>query len=144
MNGAAIVDASVALKWYVLEPDSWAALRFLQEQEADLKAPTLLLTELANGLWKKWRQAAISSEDADRAVAEVSGFFLHFVPTEALLPHAMQLSRALDHPVYDCCYLALAMREGSPLVSADDRLIRKVSGTSHEGRVLPLSNWSDR
>jgi predicted nucleic acid-binding protein len=29
----------------------------------------------------------------------------------------------LDHPVYDCFYLALAERERAPLISADKRLL---------------------
>jgi predicted nucleic acid-binding protein len=56
VNGPAVVDASVALKWYVAETDSGAALGFLQQHQSDLTAPTLLLTEFANALWKKWRK----------------------------------------------------------------------------------------
>ena len=142
MNGAAIVDASVVLKWYVSEDDSSAALKFVRQHRFGLSAPTLLLTEFANALWKSWRRSLISAEDADHAIVEVQGFFSRLIPTETLLPQALRLSRTLDHPVYDCCYLALAANEDSPLVSADARLIKAVAGTAYATRVVPLSNWS--
>jgi predicted nucleic acid-binding protein len=44
----------------------------------------------------------------------------------------------LNHPVYDCFYVALAQREKSMLVTADDRLYRKTRGTQFEPLVRPL------
>jgi len=38
-----------------------------------------------------------------------------------LAPEAFRLARLLDHPVYDCLYLALAMESGAPVVTADRR-----------------------
>lgn len=46
----------------------------------------------------------------------------------SLLPAAQRLSIQLDHPVYDCVYVALAVREGVALITADQRLAAKASG----------------
>jgi predicted nucleic acid-binding protein len=138
---AAVVDASVALKWFVAEPDSHAALRLVEEHR-ELSTPVLLLTELANALWKKWRRSLIKVELADAAVIDVQRYFARLVPTEIVLPDAMQLSRSLDHPVYDCCYLALALIENAPLVTADRRLLGVAEGTPYAACVVPLSSWS--
>jgi len=41
-----------------------------------------------------------------------------------LLPRAYDLSSRHRIGVYDCLYVALAEREGSDLVTADDKLVR--------------------
>jgi predicted nucleic acid-binding protein len=48
----------------------------------------------------------------------------------------------LDHPVYDCFYLALAELERTILVTADTRLLGKVGSTSWEERVVDLKRYS--
>jgi predicted nucleic acid-binding protein len=37
----------------------------------------------------------------------------------------MDLARRLNHPIYDCVYLALAERERARFVTADQRLLRR-------------------
>ena len=49
MNGL-VVDASVAIKWFIDEPDSGEAVAVLQHS---ISAPDLLAPECANILWKK-------------------------------------------------------------------------------------------
>jgi predicted nucleic acid-binding protein len=44
-----VIDASVAVKWVLAEPDSVQALALRQH---DLAAPELLVAECANVLWK--------------------------------------------------------------------------------------------
>jgi predicted nucleic acid-binding protein len=39
------------------------------------------------------------------------------------------ISRALDHPVYDCFYLALAEDRHATLVTADGRLLNRLQDT---------------
>jgi predicted nucleic acid-binding protein len=51
----------------------------------------------------------------------------------------MTLAFELDHPVYDCLYLACAMREKTTLITADQRLYRVVGGTRLAGSVELLS-----
>jgi predicted nucleic acid-binding protein len=40
-----------------------------------------------------------------------------------LMSEALRLARRLDHPVYDCVYLALAMDADAPVVMADRRFV---------------------
>jgi predicted nucleic acid-binding protein len=54
---------------------------------------------------------------------------------------AMTIARVLDHPVYDCFYLALAQKEAAALVTADRRLVERVRATPWEGRVVALDAW---
>jgi predicted nucleic acid-binding protein len=47
----------------------------------------------------------------------------HLIPMEELRGRALELAIELQHPIYDCFYLALAERERAPLISADKRLL---------------------
>jgi predicted nucleic acid-binding protein len=47
------------------------------------------------------------------------------VPNVQLLPLAIDLAIANNHPVYDCLYLALAMERHVQLVTADRQLARR-------------------
>jgi predicted nucleic acid-binding protein len=54
-----IIDACVAIKWFVPEPGHEAATALL-EGNSDLLAPDWLLIEVANALWKQWRRNTTS------------------------------------------------------------------------------------
>ena len=115
-----IVDASVALKWYVDEPHSNRAAQLLDRE--DLIAPELIVSEIANAFWKRIRRDESSFEQAAAALEQLPIAFRELFPTPPLGLPALMLAADNDHPVYDCLYLALAEREGAPLVTADRRL----------------------
>ncbi|WP_132031306.1 type II toxin-antitoxin system VapC family toxin [Aquabacter spiritensis] len=107
----------------------------------DLIAPSLIQTEVANALWKKKRKGAIDLEGAQRVCDHLPGFFKELIAVEPLLQHAITLSFAYDHTIYDCIYLSLAHRRKCPLVTADRRLADKVQGHPLTPKVLHLSQW---
>jgi predicted nucleic acid-binding protein len=115
----AVVDANVAIKWVVDEPDSGLARSLAT---ATLEAPDLLPIECASVLWKK---AAIG-DLTRREAAERLEFLLHapvtLTASRELLDAALELALEWRHPVYDCLYAALAIRRNLPLVTADKRL----------------------
>ena len=118
----AVVDASIAIKWYVREADSETAQRILLAP-VNLHAPGLLRLELANGLWKHWRKQLVSIDQISEAMASLDRTIGYWRAPEALIAAAQKLSFALDHAIYDCIYLALAQELGAPLVTADRRLL---------------------
>jgi predicted nucleic acid-binding protein len=59
-------------------------------------------------------------------------------PTGPLLPRAMEVARRLDHPVYDCVYLALAEREHAAFVTADHRLLRRLASRKLDVPVVDV------
>ena len=63
---------------------------------------------------------------------------LRLQPLTRLAVRATEIALQLDHPVYDCFYLALAEAERCLLVTADQRLREKVRGTDLEPLVEPL------
>lgn len=118
-----VVDASVAAKWVLGEADSPRA-RALQA-EGGLIAPSLIAAEVGNALWKAVRRDGIARQDALDAIRTILLAFDALIPIEDLRLRALELSLDLNHPIYDCFYLALAERERAPLVCVDGRLQAK-------------------
>jgi predicted nucleic acid-binding protein len=135
-----VVDASVAVKWVTPETLSEHADRLLARDEA-LLAPDLLLVEAANALWKKATRGEISPREAARALDLLRGSGVDLRPTSPLLARAMEVARLLDHPVYDCVYLALAERERATVVTADARLLQQARRRRLRISVVDLATF---
>ena len=117
-----IVDASVAVKWFAAEENSDRARALFASGEA-LIAPDLVLAEVSNVMWKKLRRGLLPPDQVMTAARRLPQYFERLIPIGELVERATELTITLDHPVYDCFYLALAERERLPLVSADNRLL---------------------
>ncbi len=113
-----VVDASVALKWVLAEPGQDAADALLDE---DLIAPSLWLLEAANALWRRNLRGELSAGEAEERLSELFNAPVTSIPIEDDLAMAAALAQRLGHPVYDCLYLALAVREETQVVTADRR-----------------------
>ena len=121
-----MLDASAAVKLVVEEPDSTLVRGMVGA--ALVVAPEFVLAEVANALWRKVRLGAIGAAEARAAQASLTGLFARLIPLEALQDGALDLSLRRDHPAYDCFYVALAMREAAPLLTADRRLAQRFGG----------------
>ena len=135
-----VVDASVAIKWFVRENDSDIAERVLTTT-APLHAPTLLLSEFANGLWKNHKRNLISADQAGRAMAVLPQSINVWRPSERFLQDALQMALELDHPIYDMVYLAQARDGGGQVVTADMRFLKRVARTAYAPFVVSLTDW---
>ena len=133
-----VIDASVALKWFMEEAGSDTARRILDSGE-ELTAPDLIIAEACNGGWKAERRHLMSAEQVDRMARRLPRVFTRLHPAVVLAPLAIGIARDLDHPVYDCFYLALAERESAPMVTADRRLTERVKQTPWHARIRLLS-----
>ena len=126
-----VVDASVVIPCFVPERFSAAARAWLDAADT-LLAPEFLSLECADALWKKVRRQEISPSDASGALEQVLGGFIELCSSSALARRAFRLGSDLDHPVYDCAYVALAEAEEAEFLTADRELVRRLlaSGSS--------------
>lgn len=121
-----VVDASVVVKWLVAEELSDEAASLLQ-WESTLVAPELVFAEVTNALWAMCRRGDIGAADFDDAVDVLRTAPVAVPhPMRRLAAAAARLALDLDHPVYDCFYLALAVLEQYRVVTADRRFLDKV------------------
>lgn len=100
-----VVDASVAIKWFVQESRSDAARAVLDSGEP-LVAPDLVVPEACNAAWKKVKRGEISEEQGAAVARVLPMSFDRLTPTAELAPRAFAIGHRFDHPVYDCFCLA--------------------------------------
>ena len=130
---AYVIDASVAIKWVIDEDGTQGALALRRHP---LAAPDLLIAECANILWKKVRRGELAGDEAVLASSLLARADIDLMPMRPYLEPATRIAIALDHPAYDCIYLAMAEAEGMTFVTADERLLRKVR-QDQSGRFSP-------
>jgi predicted nucleic acid-binding protein len=102
----------------------------------ELAAPDLLIPETLNAFWKLRR--------AGRSVPALSILLSTFdhiriVPSRVHAARAADLADRLDHPVYDCLYLALAEAEADVVITADAAFERKARTHGFRKRVRLVS-----
>lgn len=118
-----VIDASIAVKWVV---DEDGTLEALSVRKHALVAPDLLIPECANILWKKVRLGELTVDEAAFAARLLARADVDLAPMRSVMEEATRIAVSLDHPAYDCLYLALAESRGMPFATADERLLRKV------------------
>jgi predicted nucleic acid-binding protein len=123
-----VIDTSTIVKWFVEEGDSALAVAYIGEP---LVAPELMLAEIGNAMWKKWRKGEIPIEQAQLATAFVTSF-VEILSGEHVAEEAMKIALELNHPVYDCYFLATARELQTTLVTFDHRLKLACAGTNYE------------
>ena len=134
-----IVDASVAIKWFMPEVHSDAALRLLA-QEHTLHAPDLFFSEFANVLWKRVRKNEISKSEAAATLEGLLAFHLQVQPSQLLNPLALEIACGANRTVYDSLYLAAAITLHYPLVTADAKFYRALSKGPFSAHLLWVEN----
>ena len=135
-----IIDASVAVKWILPEPLRPLALRLRRSSSHQLYAPAFLDVELANVLWKNVRKGTIDREEAGIRIGQLPEWRLTRHPDASLVEAAFDLAARLDRTVYDCLYLALAVRLGGLMVTVDERFINSLTNTAWAPFVIHLQD----
>ena len=133
-----VIDASVAVKWFVEEPGTSAA-RDQLAAGARLVAPDLVIAEVCNALWARVCRGGIEKAQARMAVDLVPRYFEELTPTAGLRERAFEIALELGHPIYDCFYLALAESRRTQVVTADGRLLMRLRGTPLLALTQPLT-----
>ena len=117
-----VIDASIAVKWVVEEDGTPQALALRGRPK--LIAPELLVAECANILRKKVRRRELSKDEAVLASRLLQAAEIELQSTRSLLEPATRIAIELDHPAYDCVYIAQAVANGCRFVTADESLVR--------------------
>jgi len=123
-----ILDASVAVKWFTMEPLRDKALIIRDKYvngELDLEAPSLLYYEVANALRYNPRFGIEEVRSAVRALEDLAITIYDF--KGELASRAVELAYRFGITVYDAAYVALAAIRNATLYTADKEVVMKAS-----------------
>lgn len=138
-----VVDASVAAKWVVEEEHSAKAALLLRCEARH--APDHWQAEAINVLWAKVFRGDLIAADAQARMEVLLRAPVIGTPIASLMPRAFAISIAHMLTIYHSLYVALAEQRDIPLVTADVRLIRRLSDDADLGRrmvwVGDVSAW---
>lgn len=135
-----VVDASVAIKLFVAQPESERADALFAHLAADpparLSVPELFYVECANILWKYARFSGLPAVEALRSLDQLLALNLERVSLAEIAPAALAIALAQEVTAYDACYVATAHHLHLPLITADQRLVGKMGETPYDVRLL--------
>ena len=135
-----VVDANIAVKWFVEEELSAAAAALLDDGAHELHAPDFVLVEVANVAWKKLRTKQITYPQAQYMTGLLPNCFQRLHASAELCATAFEISFDLDHPVYDCFYIACAQQANARLITVDHRLVELVGASAYQGTTSHLND----
>lgn len=130
-----VVDASVAIKWYVTEIYSAEAACLLAAQN-ELFAPELFLLEFGNIVWKKFRDGEISESQGRHIIELVLAAGVNTTPDDYLVKAAFNGALTTGQTVYDWSYLALAVSLNCEMVTADKKFYQALETTKLKKHLL--------
>jgi predicted nucleic acid-binding protein len=117
-----VLDASVAIKWYVPEVHTAEAGRFMSPGYA-MHVPSFFAAECGNTIWKKVAQRhELTPQEGQAVLEELLSYPRQVHEAEVLTPLALALALEVGNAklaVYDFIYLALALELDCRLVTAD-------------------------
>lgn len=137
-----VIDASVAVKWFLPEPLGEEAVALLAENEVRA-APEHILVEVGQTLIRSWRTGGITLDHAREAVNALSQL-LQLSPTRDIAVRAIEIAADASCTNYDALYLAAAERWDATFVTADRRLEQQLVPTRWHGCVRLLVTKTDR
>jgi predicted nucleic acid-binding protein len=117
-----VVDASVAVKWFLPEPGEEAAQKILSGQE-QLLAPALIHLEVTGAILRRFRQGDLSEQRAREGTQSWESMLmrrvLHLIPDAEIFDDAVEMAFLARHTLSDCLYLAVGKRLDAPIITAD-------------------------
>ena len=132
-----VIDAGVAVKWFIPEVDSAKAHQLLERylQGIDTPvAPDLLIAECGNVFWRRCRQGDITPDEATESLADLLTLNVPLVPATSFVQSALQLALQHQRTVYDALYLA--QERNCDLITADERFFHALSAQFPQLQLL--------
>lgn len=134
---AAVCDASVLFKLIVVEADSDLAESLAVSTR--IFVPDFAFLEIGNALWSRIHSGQSDFLAAKPLIGRLRNFGFETRQTDRFVDRALEIASLIDHPIYDCLYLAMAEAYDIPIVTADKRFVsalRRSDLSSADVRLL--------
>ncbi len=130
-----VVDASVAIKWFIPEIHSEKAILLL-DNPIKFLAPNLIYAEICNILWKKLRLKELTPTVAQGILNDFKRLPLDIKDNQFLLEIAWDIATKYQRSFYDSLYLALAYIENCSFITADQAFVNALKTTDLKSLLL--------
>ncbi len=134
-----VVDASAVVATLLGEDHSKEAASHIASA-TPIFAPDLITCEIVSAIFKRMRQGALTPDEAQLKREESSLLGLTLTPGRQLDERALALAQLMDHSVYDCFYLALAIDKSCPVLTADRRFAQAARRAGLDEYILLLGD----
>ena len=129
-----VVDSGVLVKAFLPEEYSEMARRIIKDS-APLAAPDLIWIEAANVIWKRTQRGDISPHDAPALLEDMLRAPIDTHSSFNLVRRAAALAAETGRSIYDCMYLALALRDGLVFLTADERFYNALKNGPYAAHI---------
>ena len=129
-----VVDASVAVKWFVPESHT-AVAKDIMLQPGSTHVPDLFRVEVVSVLCRKIQVEELSADEGREAVTTFMQLRFQFHPMADLLVPAFEIALESRQYVYDCVYLILAAQLNIRMVTADRRFYKAIQKTEFRNHI---------
>ena len=122
-----VVDSSVFVKWLVPEEHSdkaTALVERLGRREIEAVSPDLVSAEVGHALRSYFLAGDLSRDECLSAVGDFATLAPPLTSSLQIVKAAARLALDNTGSFYDGLFVALALREGCPVLTADERMMR--------------------
>lgn len=133
----AVVDTNVVAYFLLGIPKFVAEAREFWNHADELVAPGIWEAEIANVIWMAARARVITERDASAKLALAARLGVHSINNRTLWQGALARSLSSNVAVYDTLFVELAEREGIPLATFDEKVLRAYPAIAKRPRHLP-------
>ncbi|NPA05285.1 MAG: type II toxin-antitoxin system VapC family toxin [Crenarchaeota archaeon] len=141
-----VVDANVLVKWFVPEDYSEYAVLLRNDHLlgcVEAVAPVYAVLEFGNTVRKYYSLGVVDGEKASKIMRLFWEVRVSLKPIEeGLVWEALRYSMENHVTLYDAYYIVLAHSLNAPMYTADEKLLRRLSGV--EDSVLHIREYRPR
>ncbi|MFH0702148.1 MAG: type II toxin-antitoxin system VapC family toxin [bacterium] len=123
-----VIDTSVAVKWFIVQPFYEQAIEILdlfEQNKCRLHAPSTIYLEFTNVLWKY--RTFFSLSEIQNILAKFLKFDLIVHEHTHLLKGALNIAIEYKRSVYDSIFIFLAKEIEADFITSDEKLVNAVS-----------------
>ncbi len=131
-----VVDASVVFKWVLPgEPYEESALTIKKNYLSgiiSICAPSLMVHEVGNSLWKAIKRKRMTQDDAYEALKTLDDLKINLHQLNwSEISTVLTIATKIDLTIYDASYLFLSQKMQAEVITADDTMYQKAKSTFH-------------
>ena len=121
-----VLDTSALMRLFIPDgaiPDGLDQLILDSEKdEVELMAPSLIIIESAQVLFKKWSQELLTKDEAETLFEDIRSLPIRLFEPAEFIKSALDIAMAQNITVYDALFVSVAQYYSATLITVDNKL----------------------